>query len=95
MKKTILSPIMVATPFGRARPMTVAVFLAKMDGLQKKGPMALFSSGVGLLKNQGKAVGKALRQERDLTIKAGRKPDYCPPAKAAMRSIDTIRLTSS
>ena len=41
--------------------MSVATFLAKVDALKAKGPMALFSSDIGLLKNEAYAAGRAYR----------------------------------
>lgn len=90
MKTIILAAALISAPFAGANAMTIATFLGKLDGLQKKGARALFSPDIGLLKNAGKAAATALRQERDLAVEAGRKPDFCTPAKSSMNSGDTL-----
>ena len=64
--------------------MDVATFLAKADGLRAKGPLALFSSDLTLLKSEGMAAGKNLREERLAQIAAGKRPAYCAPAGSKM-----------
>ena len=64
--------------------MDVATFLAKADGLRAKGPLALFSSDLTVLKTEGMAAGKNLRNERLAQIAAGKRPDYCAPAGSRM-----------
>lgn len=59
--------------------MSVATFLAKVDALKAKGPMALFSPDIGMLKNEAYAAGRAYRA-RLLQEKAAGKPSSCPPA---------------
>jgi hypothetical protein len=58
--------------------MSVAAFLAKADALKAKGPMALFSSDIGLLKAEGQAAGAAYKAQLDAERKAGH-PSSCPP----------------
>ena len=70
----------VATP---AAAMDVATFLAKANALKAKGPMALFSSDLKLLKREGEAVGAQLRADRKARAAVGKPPLYCPPEGAA------------
>ena len=73
-----------------AAAMPVSTFLTKAEALQKKGAMALFSSDIGVLKKEVQASGSQIKAERLAAIKAGRKPDFCPPAKASMGSDELL-----
>jgi hypothetical protein len=66
--------------------MPVSTFLAKADALQKKGPLALLSGDVNLLKKEITNSGKQLRQEQKAAQKAGRQPATCMPDKASINS---------
>jgi hypothetical protein len=66
--------------------MPVAEFLAKVDALEKRGAMALFSKDFGLLKAEVQASGKAVRAEEMAARKAGRRPATCLPKKAGVKS---------
>lgn len=65
--------------------MPVATFLAKADALMKKGPMAVFSGDIGLLKGEMKTSFAQLRADDVAARKAGRKPASCMPAKVGVR----------
>ena len=80
----ILASVMLATASAaNAQTMNVQIFLQKAEGLQKKGPMALFSSDLKLLTNQAKADFGAIRQERLAAKAAGQPMAFCPPAAGA------------
>ena len=84
---SIAAAVLLAVPLTSASAaMDVATFLAKADALRAKGPMALFSSDVGLLKNEVQSAALALRTERLALLKTGKKAAYCPPAKGSMNS---------
>ena len=72
----IIAPVAAA----EAQSMPVSQFLAKADALKKKGPLALFSGDIKLLKaevqNSARAYGADVRAAR----KAGRLTHSCPPA---------------
>ena len=70
--------------------MPAETFLAKVDALMAKGPLALFSSDVGLLKREGQRAGTELRAERLALLAQHQSPAYCPPAKAGMSSDELI-----
>lgn len=89
MKKLVCALALLAAP-GAANAMNVATFLAKAEALQKKGAMALFSSDIGLLKKEFGSAGKQLRAEQLAAQKAGRKPAYCLPPKAAVNSNELL-----
>jgi hypothetical protein len=74
----------------QAQNMPVSTFLAKADALKKKGPLALLSSDIGLLKSEVQNSGKALRAEQVAARKAGRKLSYCLPEKAAFNSNELL-----
>jgi hypothetical protein len=90
MKKTVLAMALALAPLTAAAAMPVSTFLAKAEALQKKGPMALFSSDIGVLKKEMKTSGAQIKAERTAAMKAGRKPDFCPPAKASMTSDELL-----
>ena len=92
MRKLALGLILSALPVAaaNAQSMPVSVFLTKADALQKKGPLALMSSDLGLLKREVGAAGKSLSDERLALIAAGRKPPYCPPAKGGLNSDELL-----
>lgn len=77
----LLATALVATS---ASAMDVATFLAKAEALMKKGPMAVFSGDIGLLKAEMKTGFTQLRSEQVAARKAGRKPASCMPAKVGV-----------
>ena len=85
MRKLGLALLTAAAPLSvvQAQSMPVPTFLAKADALEKKGPLALFSSDIGLLKKEVMQSAKELRAERLAGRATGRKPAYCPPERAA------------
>ena len=56
-----------------AQNMPVSQFLSKADGLKRKGPLAFFSSDIGVLKAEIQNSAKQMKGERDAAVKAGRK----------------------
>lgn len=58
--------------------MSVATFLTKADALRAKGPLALLSSDMNLLKTEGTAAGQAYRAQLAQERTQGR-PSSCPP----------------
>jgi hypothetical protein len=79
-----LSPLLLlALPAAAsAQSMNAEVFYQKASSLTKKGPMALFSSDLKRVINEGKAAGGKARESRLAAVKAGQKPRYCPPKGA-------------
>ncbi len=67
----------VAAP---ASAMSVQAFLIKAEALKKKGPLALFSSDMKLLRKQITGDALELRKERLAAQAAGRAVAFCPPA---------------
>ena len=92
MRYFVTAVLLIAAPATalQAQTMPVSTFLAKADALKKKGPMALFSSDIGLLKKEIQNSAKALRAEQLSAQKAGRKPALCMPAKAAVNSNELL-----
>jgi hypothetical protein len=58
--------------------MTVATFLAKAAALKQKGPLALMSPDLSLLRREGAAAGQTYRA-RLVRERAAGKPSSCPP----------------
>lgn len=90
--KPLLAFALVAAPLGaaHAQSMQVATFLAKAESLQKKGPLALLSGDLKLLKAEIGGAAKQLRSEQNEAQRAGRKPATCLPEKASMNSDEVI-----
>lgn len=78
-----------------AQSMPVATFIAKADALQRKGPLALFSSDLKLLKNEIGGSGKAIRAEQMAATKAGQPTDLCMPARATINSSELMNHLKS
>jgi hypothetical protein len=64
--------------------MTVGQFIAKANGLKSKGPIALFSSDLGLLKREMTGVAQQLKMEGEQRRAAGLPPRACPPKGVKM-----------
>ena len=81
MLKFGLALLLASAPLAalEAQSMPVPQFLAKAEALKKKGPLALLSGDLGLLKKEVTQSAKLLRAERLAAKAAGRKPAYCPP----------------
>jgi hypothetical protein len=90
MKKLMVAAALVMAPVTALHAMTVAAFLDKVERLEKRGAMALFSSDIGLLKNEVKGAGAALKEERLAAQRAGRRPAYCPPENASLNSKELL-----
>ena len=85
MRYFAIALLLIAAPVTalQAQAMPVSTFLAKANALQKKGPLALFSSDIGVLKKEVQASAVLLRNERLAAKSAGRRPAFCPPEKGA------------
>jgi hypothetical protein len=72
-----------------AQAMTVAEFLAKANALKAKGPLALMSPDLGLLRKEMQDIGAVYRADIQAARAAGRPPHSCPPPR------DQVRMDSS
>ena len=72
----------LAAPAGAA--MTVGEFLAKANGLKAKGPMAVFSGDLGILRREMTGVAQQLKAEGEQRRAAGLPPRACPPKGVKM-----------
>ncbi|HJU77579.1 MAG TPA: hypothetical protein VJ597_06610 [Sphingomicrobium sp.] len=79
MRFRLLIAIALGAMPAAVQAMPVAAFLTKADALQRKGPMALFSSDLKLLTNQIKRDAGELRAENKAAEAAGRRKSYCAP----------------
>jgi hypothetical protein len=73
-----------------ALAMDVATFLARADKLQKKGPLALFTSEYRLLKREAEGAGTQLKAENAALVKARKPTPYCPPKKGSLSSSELL-----
>lgn len=90
MKKFLLAAILVVTPVTAVHAMTVSVFLQKADALKRRGPLALLSSDLGLLKTEVRTAAAALKAERQEAQRAGRRAAFCPPANASLNAEELL-----
>lgn len=90
MRRLILPVLLIAAPAAAAATgdMSVATFLYKADALKAKGFMALGSSDMKLLRDEGQAAGMAYRARLQQERAAG-KPSSCPP-KGTRTSADQL-----
>ena len=84
MNKIALAILAAALPMTAAMTMPVSTFLAKSEALMKKGPMAVFSGDLGLLRGEMRTSFTQLRAEQVAARKAGRKPASCMPEKVGV-----------
>ena len=92
MRRFAVALLMIALPATalQAQTMPVSTFLAKANALKKKGPLALFSGDLGLLKKEITGSAARLRAERLAAKQAGRKPAYCPPEKPSALGVEEL-----
>ncbi|WP_010544164.1 hypothetical protein [Sphingomonas elodea] len=74
--------MLVAVP---AQAMSVAEFLAKVNALKAKGALAMFSSDIGLLKQEVDGASAAYRADLAAAAAAGKRPSSCPPTKGQVK----------
>jgi hypothetical protein len=83
-----------AAALGLASPaaaaITVETFLAKIAGLKKKGPLALFSGDIGVLKRESAAAVAGMESDKKARAAAGRPPLFCAPASTKMSAGEMI-----
>ena len=106
MKKAwaLAAPLLVfAAPAGA---MNVQIFLNKAERLEKRGPLAIFSSDLKLLMNQVQSDMTALKAEKDKADAAHHPAAFCPPKNqkinmtekdilAAMRAVPAPRRATT
>lgn len=91
MRRSIGLLLCLLTTPASAQRMPVAQFIAKADALKSKGPLALLSSDLGVLKAEIGNSTKELAAEQNTSTKQGRKPTFCPPGhKVALGSTELI-----
>lgn len=76
-----------------AQAMTVETFLAKAKALQAKGPFALASSDLSLLRAEVKDAGAAYRAQIEADRLAGKRPRACPPPVGQAKIDSTVVMT--
>lgn len=77
--RIIFGAALIGLAAAPASAMTVAEFMAKVNGLKAKGPMALFSSDIGVLKKEGMTAGQSIRADQEAAQAAGRPAATCVP----------------
>lgn len=79
-----LAPAMVPWP-AQAQDMRLDTFLEKAERLERRGPLALLSSDLGLLEDEVKASAALYRDRVRSDREAGRAPHSCPPESGSAR----------
>ena len=97
--RSSLGPILVAALIGTstaasAQTMNAETFFQRASALQRKGPLALFSSDVSQLMAEGKAAGQKSREQRRPRSPPARSPVFAlhqaRSALAAMSSCSAL-----
>ncbi len=65
-----------------AQSMNADAFYKRAVALKAKGPLALVSGDLKPMMREAKSTGLHVRSTRLATLKAGRRPRYCPPEGA-------------
>lgn len=84
MRRVVLrmaAAALVLVPMTAAAAMPLPVFLGKAEALEKKGPLALFSGDIKVLKEEIQTATLSLRNERLAAKAAGKPQAFCPPAE--------------
>lgn len=85
LARVLLATALIAAPLTAAQAQDVAHFLARVDRLLARGPLALLSRDFYRLKAEVDADGKALKRDYERAKMAGIRTDFCPPAKGKPR----------
>ena len=80
----------VAAAPAAAQNMPVSTFLEKADKLRAKGPFALFSSDLRVLKREVESAAIVYRAESKADAAAGKPKDTCPPDKIKLGSDELL-----
>ena len=81
MKSAVLAAVLAIVPAAAsAQSMNAEQFYQRATALQKKGMLALLSSGeIKALTNEAQAAAAQTAENRRAAIKAGQQPRFCPP----------------
>jgi hypothetical protein len=77
-------------PAAAEATMPLPAFLARAEALQNKGPLALFSGDLKLLKDEVQTSLLSIRAERLRAKAAGRPQGFCPPGEGGKMSSDEL-----
>ena len=89
-KLLLIAAFAATMPVSAANAMDVATFLAKADGLEKQGLLALASSDYRLLKAEVQTAAAQLRAERTAAERARRKAAYCPKGESSLTPAEVV-----
>lgn len=92
MKPPVAGAVLVAAALlaaPAAAAMDVATFVARADALRAKGPFALFSRDLRILKAEATAASRLFQLDKAARIKAGN-PISCPPQDAKLGAFEFI-----
>lgn len=90
MRAGLVMAAVLAGSGAAAQAMPLPAFLQKAEALQRKGPLALLSSDLSVLKNEVRAATEALRAERLAAKRAGRPQAYCPTQEGGSMNSDEL-----
>lgn len=83
-----------AAALGLAGPAAAAIsvetFLAKVAGLKAKGPLALFSGDIGVLKRESATAIAGITADKKARAAAGKPPLYCASDQTRMSASEMI-----
>ncbi len=83
--------LIIAAPL-HAQPgdMKLSTFMAKVDGLKSKGPLALVSKDFKVVKGEVEGAAETYKAKIKSDKSAGRKPHSCPPEGGSMSSDELL-----
>ncbi len=87
--------LLLPAPLMAAGEMTAGEFLAKAEKLKAQGPLALMSSDLTVLKNEGKRASKVYKDDIVRQKKSGQIPHSCPPEGGSMNADELINHLKS
>jgi len=85
--------LLLAATAGAATPeRSTEAFYREAVALRDKGAMAIFSSRLKPVMQEGQAAGVNARDQRRAAVARGEHPNYCPPVKGALDSGELLGL---
>ena len=84
--------VLAATAVAATPERSTEAFYREAVALRDKGAMAIFSSRLKPVMQEGQAAGVSARDQRRAAVARGERPSYCPPAKGALDSDEMLGL---
>ncbi|WP_260482636.1 hypothetical protein [Sphingomicrobium flavum] len=86
----VCAAALTCAPAAFAQDMNAQELYERATKLKKKGPLALLSSDVGVLKKEIQGAAAASKAQYEADKKAGRQTRYCPPKGGQSMTSDEL-----